>query len=102
MKPLSKYGMDKKRREEYALNVEDLMEIVSQANPFEQKNHRGRPEKWVIGEYSVRIKFRNVCIIGAFDKEKYWFHLRPKDYDNFVQACLERREFLAQERKKSK
>ena len=80
MKFLSKSAREKKKREEYLLNVEYLMEMVSQSQGvFEQKTPRGRSAKWIIDGHTIDNKTHFVYSIEAFDKEEFWFHLKLKD-----------------------
>lgn len=93
--------LDANFKEDYSLNVQTLMEaipevtVLKHVDPFE---YEGKilytSTKWTVGNYVVYSDMREVRTIEANDEEAFWFHMKVKDYKNFVKACNQRRKEL--------
>ena len=97
------------KKEEYLLNVQDLMDVVptsTVAKVVRQINDGGKKNrvvKWIVAGYSVHSDLRDVWSISPGDTEHYEFTLMVKDYKKFVEACEKRRaEILEQIKVKKK
>ena len=112
-------------KEEYALRVEHLMNLVSKSSVYKQDDSVRAEgvilpaEKWLVRgfqdldasyqfaesyptEVTVESSFRNVFAVEAEDKEQSWLRLSPSDYRKFVKACKARKAELLNQRKKTK
>ena len=88
-------------KEEYELNVANLMELIPTASVWKQVDELeyegkiiSRSIKWIIGYYAIYSDLREVRSIEADDEEVHKFFMKAKDYKKFVQACNQRRQEL--------
>ena len=88
-------------KEEYELNMADLMELIPTVSVFKQVEkleYNGEllstSTKWFVGDYVIYSDMREVRSIEANDEEVHKFFMKAKDYKNFVRACNQRRNEL--------
>ncbi len=98
-----------KIKEEYQLNVQNLMDLIPTSIVAKQtdvlKDGRriiSRSIRWVVGNYAVYSKSHWVHFINSDNTEQCEFHLKTPDYQAFVDACEARRAELFGPKQKNK
>ncbi len=88
-------------KEEYELNVQELMELIPTVSVWKQVDELkyegkvlSRSIKWIVGDYAIYSDMREVRSIEADDEESHKFFMKNKDYKEFVKACDQRRNEL--------
>ena len=95
-------------QEKYALNFQNLMNLIpnatvaKQVDPEEFQTSTKRPIKWSIDNSYAVYSSRFVYTIANDGAENFHFFMKPKDYKEFVAACEQRRTELFGRKNKSK
>ena len=96
-------GLKMNKKERYQLNVQDLMDSVSESTVTKQLDVLidedddkvlSRSIRWVVSDYVVYSGTRDVYSIGFDNSEIFKFVLKRADYKKFVSACQARRQEL--------
>ena len=95
--------MQKRYKEKYEINLQDLMELIpvspvaKQVDVLKDEDDGkvlDRATRWVVGDWVVYSGIRDVYTIGTADTEIFKFILKRADYKKFVLACEARRKEL--------
>ena len=95
-------------QEKYALNVQNLMNLIPNATVAkqidEEKSGRytSRTIKWTIDNNYAVYSSKFVYVITNDGTEDFQFFIKPKDYKEFVTACEQRRAELFGKKQKNK
>lgn len=94
----------KDNQEKYALNFQNLMNLIPNETVAKQidEEYTSRTIKWCIGNSYAVYSSRFVYSIANDGAEDFQFFMKPKDYKEFVTACEQRRAELFGPKNKSK
>lgn len=100
----------KQEKEEYLLQVQDLLDMIPSSTVFcKDETFRYKEvvipsNKWFIGsDYVLNSDYYKLCTLDAEDKEVPMWYLTKTDYAKIVHACKKRHaELLKQHNIKSK